>query len=399
MDRAAPRCGQRIHCPLSNGDDASDPIAQGPVRTMSRRNLVTGGGGFIGRHLVRRLTERGESVRVLDIAGAADLPASVEVIQGSVLDGAALDQAIAGVERVYHLAANPNLWHRNPRVFGQVNHEGTRQVLAAAARAGVRRIVYTSTESILKSCRTSTRNTRNAYPVNETVSLDLADMPGPYCRSKYAAEQEALAAARDGLPVVIVNPTMPIGPGDLNLTPPSRMLLGFVNGSTPAYLDCAFNLVDVRDVAWGHILAADLGRTGERYILGGKNIRLKALLRLLSEVTGLPMPRWQVPYGVAVGVAAAEAVIAAVTGRPPTAPLAGVRLARTPALFDCSKADIQLGLTHRPLHTSLVDAVLDFAARGLLRRLPQRPLRADQPSPQIDADASAGAAAVRRRTG
>jgi dihydroflavonol-4-reductase len=344
---------------------------------MTRLNLVTGGGGFIGRHLVRLLAERGERVRVLDIAGAADLPGSVEIIRGSVLDSAALDRAMAGVERVYHLAANPNLWHRDSREFGRVNHEGTRRVLAAGARAGVARIVYTSTESILKSCRTSTRDACGAAPVDETVSLDLADMPGPYCRSKYEAEQAAMAAARSGLPVVIVNPTMPIGPGDVHLTPPSRMLLGFLNGTTRAYLDCAFNLVDVRDVALGHVLAADRGRTGERYILGGENIDLPALLELLAEVTGLTMPRWRVPYGVAMGVAVVEEALAALTGRPPTAPLTGVRLARTPSFFDSSKAMTVLGLTQRPLRTSLIDAVADYAGRGLLRR-PPRPLRATQ---------------------
>ncbi len=343
---------------------------------MTRLNLVTGGGGFIGRHLVRVLVERGEAVRVLDIGGAEGLPAAVEIMRGSILDAGTLDRTLDGVDRLYHLAANPNLWNRDPQVFARINHEGTRQVLAAAARAGVARVVYTSTESILKSCRVSTRDSRRAGLVDESVSLDLADMPGAYCRSKFLAEQEALAAAGTGLPVVIVNPTMPIGPGDRHLTPPSRMLLGFLNGSIPAYLDCAFNVVDVRDVALGHVLAADRGRTGERYILGGENFRVAALRALLAEASGLAMPRRRVPYGVAVAIAAAEAAVAALTGRPPTAPLAGVRLARTPSLFDCSKAVAQLGLPQRPLRVSLGDAVLDFAARGLLRRPAAR-----QPAP------------------
>jgi dihydroflavonol-4-reductase len=335
---------------------------------MARLNLVTGGSGFIGGHLVRLLVERGERVRVLDIAAAEGLPAKVEVVHGSILDAAALDRALSGVDRLYHLAANPNLWNRDRAVFGRINYQGTRQVLAAAARSRVTRIVYTSTESILKSCRVSTRDSRRAGLADETVSLHLADMPGPYCRSKYLAEQEALAAASNGLPVVVVNPTMPIGPGDVHLTPPSRMLLGFLNGSTPAYLDCAFNLVDVRDAALGHVLAAERGQTGERYILGGRNIRMEALLQLMSEVTGLTMARWRVPYGVAVVVAVIEEGIAALTGRPPAAPLTGVRLARTPSVFDCSKAIDRLGLPQTPLRTSLVDAARDFAARGLLRR-------------------------------
>jgi dihydroflavonol-4-reductase len=375
------------------------PLSQPVIGSMTRLNLVTGGGGFIGRHLVRLLVERGETVRVLDIAGAEGLPGSVEVIRGSILDAPVLDRAVAGVERVYHLAANPNLWHRDSRTFGRTNYEGTRQVLAAAARAGVARIVYTSTESILKSCRASTRASRGAAPADETVSLDLADMPGPYCRSKFLAEQEALAAARDGLPVVVVNPTMPVGPGDMRLTPPSRMLLGFLSGSTPAYLNCAFNLIDVRDAACGHVLAADRGRTGERYILGGENIRLDALLALLTEITGLAMPRHAVPYGMAVAVAAVEGLIAAVTGRPPTAPLTGVRLARTPSVFDCSKAVEQLGLPHTPLRVSLIDAVSDFSARSLLRRsllrhvAPDPAIRATVPRVNVEPEAA------RRRVG
>lgn len=364
---------------------------------MTRLNLVTGGGGFIGRHVVRLLVERDETVRVLDVAGAEGLPESVDVIRGSILDAETLDGALVGVERLYHLAANPNLWHRDSRAFERTNYEGTRRVLAAAARAGVTRIVYTSTESILKSCRAPRPAGQAAGLADETVSLELADMPGPYCRSKFLAEQEALAAARDGLPVVVVNPTMPIGPGDTHLTPPSRMLLGFLNGSTPAYLNCAFNLIDVRDAAHGHLLAADYGRAGERYILGGENIGLDALLRLMTDVTGLAMPQRSVPYAVAVAVAAIEEAVAAMTGRSPTAPLTGVRLARTPSTFDCSKAIERLGLPQTPLRTSLIDAVLDFEARGLLRRPLPRPLTPEPPRETVlPIDIEAGRLARRK---
>lgn len=322
---------------------------------MKRLNLITGGGGFIGRHVARLLSERVEAVRVLDIAGVRHRSPSIECIAGSILDASTLRRACSGVDRVFHLAANPNLWDRDARTFQRTNHLSTCRVLEAAARANVQRLVHTSTESILKSCR------RAAGVADETVSLELADMPGPYCRSKFLAEREALAAARGGLPVVIVNPTMPVGPGDRHLTPPSRMLLGFLNGATPAYLDCAFNLVDVRDAALGHLQAADHGRVGERYILGGENIQLSALLRLLAEVTHLPMPRWRVPYGVAMAVALVNEGVAALIQRPPVAPLTGVRL-------DCSKAVEKLGFHQTPLRNSLIDAILDFAARGLLRR-------------------------------
>lgn len=331
---------------------------------MKRLNLVTGGGGFIGSHVVQLLHERGEAVRVLDVAGAAEMPDSIDVIEGSILDAGLLRHAFAGVDRVYHLAADPNLWNRDTNRFERINHLGTCRVLEAAARAGVERFVHTSSETTLKS----RRGDGAAGTISETVSLGLSDMAGPYCRSKFLGEQEALKAAKAGLPVVVVNPTLPIGPGDRHLTPPSRMLLGFLNGSAPAYLDCVLNLVDVRDAALGHLLAADLGRPGERYILGGENIRLSCLLRLLADVTGLAMPRRRVPYGAAVAVAIVDEALARVTGRPPVAPLAGVRLARTPVGFDCSKAMAALGMPSRPLRSSLVDAILDFASRGLLRQ-------------------------------
>lgn len=328
---------------------------------MSRLSLVTGGGGFVGRHLVRLLHERGESVRVLDLAGAPGLPPEVEVIAGSVLDTAKLRQAMGGVGRVYHLAANPNLWAPDPQIFMETNYRGTQAVLSAAAEAKSERIVYTSTESILKSYRHPAPDA-----LDETVSWTVDDMPGPYCRSKFLAEQAALAAARNGLPVVVVNPTLPIGPGDIHLTPPTRMLLDFLTGKAPAYLDCAFNLVDVRTVALGHILAAEKGRIGERYILGGRNITVVDLLAMLGRLSGRPMPHRRIPYWVAWTMAAASETLSIVTKRPPIAPLTGVRLARTPMRFDSGKAIRELGLPETPLEASLQDALDWFAAQRLL---------------------------------
>lgn len=329
---------------------------------MNRRSLVTGGGGFVGRHLVRLLREQGEEVRVLDLAGADGLPDDVEIITGSILDSGKLRQAVAGMDRLYHLAANPNLWARDPEIFMATNYRGTVAVLEAAAEAKLERIVYTSTESILKSFRRPTPAT-----VDETVSWTVDDMPGPYCRSKFLAEQAAMEAARNGLPVVIVNPTLPIGAGDVHLTPPSRMLLDFINGKAPAYFDCELNLVDVRDVARGHLLAADKGRIGERYILGGRNIRMKDLLALLEKLAGRPMPKRSVPYWLAWSTAAISELIANVTKRPPVAPLAGVRLARTPMRFDSTKAIRELGMPQTPLEASLRQALDWFAERRLIR--------------------------------
>jgi dihydroflavonol-4-reductase len=239
-------------------------------------------------------------------------------------------------------------------------------MLEAAQKAGVQRFLYTSTESILKSCR-APRSSNRAL-IDESVRLTLEDMPGPYCRSKFLAEEAAREAAAGGLPVVIVNPTMPIGPGDHLLTPPSKMILGFLNGETPAYLDCEFNVVDARDVASGQILAADKGRVGERYILGNANLRLGELLEKLHRLTGLPMPRTRIPYGLALASAFASEGISAVTGRPPIAPLTGVRLARTSMAFDCSRARNELGWTCRPLEESLRDAIDWMSGRRLLRR-------------------------------
>jgi dihydroflavonol-4-reductase len=333
---------------------------------MTRRSLVTGGGGFVGRHLVRLLREQGDEVRVLDLKGGDGLPLDVEVITGSILDTGKLSQAVAGVTRIYHLAANPNLWAHDPEIFMATNYRGTLAVLKAAEEIRPERIIYTSTESILKSYRRLTPAT-----LDETVAWTIDDMPGPYCKSKFLAEQAAMDAARNGLPVVIVNPTLPIGDGDVHLTPPSRMLLDFINGKAPAYLDCELNLVDVRDVALGHILAADRGRIGERYILGGRNIRMSELLALLGRLAGRPMPGRSIPYWLAWSIAAISEQISNVTKRPPVAPLSGVRLARTPMRFDSSKAIRELGMPQTPLEASLRQALDWFAEQRLIR--PQTP--------------------------
>jgi dihydroflavonol-4-reductase len=327
---------------------------------------VTGGCGFIGRHLVTLLAQRGYGVRVLDLQDWPEAPVGVEVRRGSILDRAAMAEAVQGVQLVFHLAANPNLWAPDPRTFHEVNYEGTCRVLEAAAQAGVERIVYTSTESILKNIRA--RNGEAAALIDESVELAIDDVWGAYCRSKYLAEREALRAAKAGLPVVIVNPTMPVGPGDGLITPPTRMLIGFLNGATPAYLDCEFNLVDARDAANGHLLAAERGRIGERYILGGENLALGHVLDLLREMTGLPIARTRVPYAFAYVAGWISEGFSRLTKRPPIAPLTGVLLARSSMAFDCRKARRELGWHTRPLRQSLMDAVVDLQSRGLLRR-------------------------------
>jgi dihydroflavonol-4-reductase len=333
---------------------------------LVRLNLVTGGCGFIGRHLVEQLAARGERVRVLDLRPLDAAPQGVEQIAGSITDPSVAARAVDGCARVFHLAANPNLWAPDRKSFDAVNHQGTRRMLEAARTAGVERFVYTSTESILKSYRAPKLSTRAL--IDESVVLTLGDMPGPYCRSKFLAEEAAREAAAGGLPVVIVNPTMPIGPGDTLLTPPSKMILGFLNGETPAYLDCEFNLVDARDVAAGQILAADKGRVGERYILGNVNLSLGDLLAELQRLTGLAMPRTRIPYALAIVSALVSESISNITKTPPIAPITGVQLARTSMAFDCSKARGELGWSCRTLEQSLRDAIGWMSGRGLLRR-------------------------------
>lgn len=329
-------------------------------------SLVTGGCGFIGNHLVDQLVARGYRVRVLDCVEPPRRRSEVEYYLGSVLDADLVKNAVRGVNHLYHLAANPNLWTRHKEDFIRVNLEGTKVALSEAERWGVERIVYTSTESILKASR------RNGHErIDETVIRTLDDMPGPYCRSKFLAEQAALNAAHRGVPVVVVNPTLPVGPGDYRLTPPTRMLLDFLNGATFAYLECELNFIDVRDVAIGHIHAAERGRVGERYILGNENLKLSELLGLLRELTGLPMPKRRVSYPTAFVTAAISEFIAdRVTRRPPLAPLTGVRLVKFPARFDSRKAVTELELPQTPVRTSIADAVNWLAQQGKLRRIP-----------------------------
>jgi dihydroflavonol-4-reductase len=332
----------------------------------ARSALVTGGCGFIGRHLTTLLAMRGYRVRVLDLQDWPDAPEGVELRRGSILDSATVAQAMEGMDTVFHLAANPNLWAPDPRIFHAVNYEGTCRVLEAAMKAQVSRFVYTSTESILKNIH-ARGGTRGAL-IDESVELSIDDVWGAYCRSKFLAETAARKAAQSGAPVVIVNPTMPVGPGDGLLTPPTKMLLGFLNGATPAYLNCEFNLVDARDVALGHLLAAEKGRVGERYILGGENMLLGHVLEMLREITGLPIARWRVPYSLAYFAGLVSEGISRLTHRPPVAPLTGVVLARSSMAFDSRKALRELGWQCRPLRQSLLDAILDLQSRGLLRR-------------------------------
>lgn len=320
-------------------------------------DLVTGGGGFLGHHIVNVLLQRGRQVRVLDINPGPSTAPGVEAIQGSVTDPAAVAAAMSGVRRVFHTAGNPNLWARRKDAFREINFVGTKIVLAEAERQGVDRFVFTSTAAIL------------FRKAGGAVSLTLADMPGDYCRSKFLAEQEALAAARAGMPVVTVSPTLPIGPGDRHLTPPTRMLLDFVNGATPAFVNCELNMIHVHDVALGHVRAAELGAPGQRYVLAGDTRRLSDILLLIQDITGAAMPRLRVPYGLAFAAAAVSEIVADyLTRKSPKAPLAGVRLARRPPALELGRPASELGLALTPLSEALTEAIAWLVARGHVRR-------------------------------
>ena len=255
---------------------------------------------------------------------------------------------------VYHLAANPNLWTQQRGAFAQVNFHGTVNVLDAALRAGVRRVLHTSTESILTLARQT-----GAIGRDQIVRLD--DVVGPYCRSKLLAERHAFDLARQGAPVVVVNPTLPVGPGDWGRSPPTQMMLDFCRGKRHEFVDAELNLIDVRDVAEGMVLAMRHGIPGRRYLLGHENLSIRKVFGLLAELTGLPAPHRRVPYAVALAAAYISEWLADVaTHRVPAATVTGVKLTRRTMHFDAAPSLAELGLRPRPVETSLREAVAWF---------------------------------------
>jgi len=326
--------------------------------------LVTGGTGFVGAHLVRALLKKGESVRCLvrpgsDRRNLAGLP--VEVAEGDITDPVAAARAVRGCDTVFHVAAAYQLWVPDPAPMYRANVGGTRTVLTAAGEAGTKRIVYTSTVGALG-------NPGDGRPGTETTPVTLADMVGHYKRSKFLAEQEAMRLARSGLPVVIVNPTAPVGAYDVKPTPTGQMIVDFLRGQMRGVLRTGLNLVAASDVAAGHLLAAERGKVGHRYILGHANLMLQEIFALLARLTGIPAPRLRVPYVVAVAAAAASEGLSRLTGRPPRIPLTGVRMARKVMFFDAGKAVRELGLPQTPVEGALREAVDWFTAHGYAGR-------------------------------
>jgi dihydroflavonol-4-reductase len=322
--------------------------------------LVTGATGFVGANVARLLVADGYRVRVLARPSSSLEALSgcrVEIFRGDILDPQALAPALAGCGLVFHVAADYRLWAKDAREIYRNNVDGTRSVLEACARARVGRVVYTSSLGTIGL-------PSDGSPGTETTPVTLEDMIGDYKRSKFLAERVAEEFAAAGLPVVIVNPSNPIGPWEVKPTPTGRLVLDYLLGRTFATLDTGLNLIHVADVARGHLLAARLGRVGERYILGAENLSLSGIFRMLERVTGIRAPRLRLPYRLVYLLALANEGLARATGHPPRVPLSGVRMARKHMYVSADKAVRELGLFQTPVEQALRDAVDWFVAHG-----------------------------------
>jgi dihydroflavonol-4-reductase len=324
------------------------------------KTLVTGATGFLGSHVARDLVACGEDVRVL-VRPSSNLRAleglNAERFEGDLRNPPSLARAFEGVTRVFHVAADYRLWARNPREIYESNVTGTQNLLDAARHARVDKFVYTSTVATVAVPR------KGALPNEATVS-SVDEMIGHYKRSKFQAEQRAMRAADSGLPVVIVNPTTPVGPGDWKPTPTGKIIVDFLSGRMPGYVDTGLNFIPVEDCAYGHLLAAERGRVGERYILGGCNLTLKDMLGILSAVSGRPTPHWKIPLALAFAAGWVDSGISRLLGREPQIPLEGVRMARHKMFVDASKAERELNFAPGPIEAALERAVEWYQSNG-----------------------------------
>lgn len=322
-------------------------------------SLVTGATGFLGSHVARQLCARGERVRVLARATSnrralKDLP--VETVEGDLRDSASLDKALTGISRVFHVAADYRLWARDSREIYESNVTGTRNLLTAARKARVEKFVYTSTVATVAVDR--------AGMPSETTESVIDEMVGHYKRSKWMAEQEARRAAHEGVPVVIAMPTTPVGPGDWKPTPTGKIIVDFLNGRMPGYVQTGLNFVAAEDAAAGHLLVADKGKVGERYLLGAENLTLKQVLDILAKITGRPAPKRKIPHAVALMAAYADTALSRLRRREPQIPVEGVKIARHMMFVDCSKAKRELGFAPGPVDAALERAVRWYEEKG-----------------------------------
>lgn len=321
-----------------------------------KSTLVTGATGFLGWHVARLLMERGHKVRALCRPTSELRELDAERVEGDLRDAASLERAVAGCDRVFHVAADYRLWSRRSEELYQSNVEGTRNLLNAAQRAGIERVVYTSTVGCIGIPKDRLGD--------ETERADERSMAGHYKRSKWLAERVAIQKAREGFPVVIVNPTAPVGDHDWKPTPTGKIILDFLRDRMPAFIDTGLNLIDARDVAEGHLLAAEHGRAGERYILGAENLTLQQILERLASLTGKKAPTTRIPYVVALTAGMVSTAMANVTGKQPLAPLEGVRMARKKMFVSHAKATRELGFQPRPVNESLLRAITWFRENG-----------------------------------
>lgn len=326
--------------------------------------FITGATGFVGGQVAKLLIEAGQRVRALyrtrpgnPLLGGCD----IQWVPGDLTNPDSLLGAMHGCRWLYHVAADYRLWARNPRELYRNNVLGTEHILRAAGRLGLEKIVYTSSVGVLGIGV-------NDSPADENTPVGLRSMIGHYKRSKYLAEQKVMQQVAAGLPVTLVHPSTPVGPGDWKPTPTGKIIVDFLNGRMPAYLDTGLNLVHVRDVAAGHLLAMSKGRIGRRYILGNRNLSLQDLLHRLAAITGLPAPRIRLPYRPVWLLACVNQVFSNLTGIAPMVPLEGVKMARHRMYFDVSRAVGELGLPQTPLDQALAEAVRWFDENGYIAR-------------------------------
>jgi dihydroflavonol-4-reductase len=324
--------------------------------------LVTGAAGFLGSHVARQLVARGESVRVLmrpssNNRAISDL--SLEYVTGDLRDPASLERAMKGIKRVFHVAADYRLWAKKPQDIYDSNVGGTKNLLTAAKNAGIEQLVYTSTVATIAVDRPELPN--------ESTDAKLGEMIGHYKRSKWMAEQEVLQEAKAGLPAIVAMPTTPVGPWDWKPTPTGKIILDFLNGKMPGYVETGLNFVGVEECAAGHLLVSDSGKIGERYLLGAENLTLKGLLDVLAGITGLRAPSMKIPYGVALGVAYVESAFSRVIGKEPHIPVEGVKIAQHKMFVDASRAVRELGFHPGSVTAALQRAVRWYKANGYVK--------------------------------
>ena len=324
------------------------------------KTFVTGATGFIGASIVRELLKEGREVRALvrkssDTSNLSGL--DLDLCYGDLRDHASLKRGLQGCDVLYHAAADYRLWTRHPADMYRVNVEGTAAILEAAFEAGLSRVVYTSSVGTLG-------NPGDGTPGSESTPVTLTDMVGHYKKSKFLAEREAEKFVVRSLPLVIVNPSTPVGPLDIKPTPTGKIIVDFLNRKMPAYLDTGLNMIAVEDCARGHILAEKHGRIGEKYILGNSNLTLREIFATLAEITGLSAPKVRLPYTPILLAAYVNEGLAWITGKEPLIPLAGVQMAAKFMFFDSSRAVSELGLPQTPVKEALQRAVAWFRMNG-----------------------------------